>query len=85
MFFKTIDLKVKSIYIFILKIITWPKMTSVTSVGSKLALFRPSRMTTVPNSEAFKDDKPPQKAPKIEFYEFLMICRTFDSSYQLVF
>lgn len=45
--------------------ITCPNTTSETSTGLRCALKRLSLITILPKSDAFSDDKEPQKDPKI--------------------
>ena len=45
------------------KNLTCPSITSETSVGFMLALAKHSLITTLPRSDAFKDDSAPQKDP----------------------
>lgn len=48
-----------------IKYITCPNTTSETSTGLRCALKRLSLITILPKSDAFSDDKEPQKDPKI--------------------
>lgn len=57
--------------------ITWPNITSETSVGSTHALVRLSLITTLPKSDAFTVDKEPQNAPEN--------CETFQSMCYMVY
>lgn len=49
----------------IIKLFTWPSITSDTSFLLTLALFNTSVITTLPNWWAFKDDNVPSNLPKM--------------------
>lgn len=52
--------------------LTWPKITSDTSLASTSALFKTSFMTTLPRSDAFRVDKDPQNAP-LKQYNYIEV------------